>query len=72
MCIINIVNHETLLTGLERLLLVLICFYIIGKIAAAVIRKFTAEKPALGNREDVITEEDDEVKEKLNTENEEV
>ncbi len=37
--ILNIINGVEFLKGLERLLVVLIAFYIIGKIAALVIRK---------------------------------
>ncbi|WP_033166688.1 hypothetical protein [Clostridium sp. KNHs205] len=46
MSIVNIINHETLLVSLWRVFLVLIGFFILGKIAAAVIRKATSEKQA--------------------------
>ena len=46
MSIVNIINHETLLVSLWRVFLVLIGFFILGKIAAAVIRKATIEKQA--------------------------
>ncbi len=39
--ILNIINGVEFLKGLERLLVVLIAFYIIGKIAALVIRRAT-------------------------------
>ena len=39
--IFNIINGVEFLKGLERLLVVLIAFYIIGKIAASVIKKAT-------------------------------
>jgi hypothetical protein len=44
MSIVNIINHETLIVSLWRVLLVLIGFFILGKIAAAIIRKATTEK----------------------------
>ncbi len=44
MSIVNIINHETLLVSLWRVFLVLIGFFILGKIAAAIIRKATVEK----------------------------
>ncbi|WOO36557.1 hypothetical protein R2R35_22645 [Anaerocolumna sp. AGMB13020] len=46
MSIVNIINHETLLVSLLRVFLVLIGFFILGKIAAAIIRKATNEKQA--------------------------
>ncbi|SHJ93738.1 hypothetical protein SAMN02745136_01265 [Anaerocolumna jejuensis DSM 15929] len=70
MSIINIINHESLLTGLERLLLVLVCFYIIGKIAAAIIRKVTT-KTVIAETADIgMTENVDEAENVQDTETE--
>lgn len=44
--IINILNHVKLNTGLQRLLLVMIIFYIIGLIAKAIIMRASNLKPA--------------------------
>lgn len=63
MSVINLVNHEEMLTSLERLLVVLICFFIIGKIAAAVIRKFTATKAVDKVAENDMSEKNEEDKE---------
>lgn len=70
MSVVNIINHETMLTSLERLLFVLICFYIIGKIAAVVIRKFTREKTVVETEANDFSENIDETEEDQNTENE--
>ncbi len=62
--IFNIINGIDFLKGLERLLLVLILFYILGRIAARIIKKVTAveQKPDSTEEnnpleEEVITEE---------------
>ncbi|WFR54952.1 hypothetical protein QA584_15160 [Anaerocolumna sp. AGMB13025] len=72
--ILNIVQEIDFLKGLERLLIVLIAFYIIGRIAAKVIKKATAtvnkpsqeeEKPSLevdsNTEEELITKDTAEV-----------
>lgn len=68
MSVVNLLNHEELLTSLERLLAVLVCFYIIGKIAAAVIRKFTVVKAVEETPENNMSEQDEEAKENTETE----
>ncbi len=67
--ILNIINGIEFLKGLERLLIVLIIFYIIGKIAAKVIKKVTSmdKKPSeteenIPMEEELITEETAEIK----------
>ncbi len=70
MSVLNILNHETLLTGLERLLFVLIVFYIIGKIATAIIRKFTKAVIPDEIIENDKSEETDELKKEQNFEEE--
>jgi len=42
--IINIVNEVELVTGLKRLLLVILVFYVIGLIFRAIIKKVTTSK----------------------------
>ncbi|BCK00140.1 hypothetical protein bsdcttw_31800 [Anaerocolumna chitinilytica] len=70
MSVLNILNHETLLTSLERLLFVLIVFYIIGKIATAIIRKFTKTVISDEIIENNKSEEMDEIKKEANFEEE--
>ena len=70
MSVLNILNHETLLTSLERLLFVLIVFYIIGKIATAIIRKFTRTVISDEIIENNKSEEMDEIKKEANFEEE--
>ena len=70
MSVLNILNHETLLTSLERLLFVLIVFYIIGKIATAIIRKFTKAVISDEIIENNKSEEMDEIKKEANFEEE--
>jgi hypothetical protein len=67
--ILNIVNGIEFLKGLERLLIVLIIFYIIGKIAAKVIKKVTNmakkssdEEENIQIEEELITEDTAEIK----------
>ena len=62
--IFNIINGIDFLKGLERLLIVLILFYILGRIAARIIRKVTATEKEpdsieenIPMEEEVITEE---------------
>lgn len=43
--IINVIHSVNVLTGLIRLLLVIIIFYFIGLIAKAIIRKAFTERP---------------------------
>jgi UDP-N-acetylmuramyl pentapeptide phosphotransferase/UDP-N-acetylglucosamine-1-phosphate transferase len=57
--IINIVNKVDVLTGLKRLLIVIIIFYIVGIIAKAVIRKAFTERPKKDFSEDDQEEESD-------------
>ncbi|WMJ88421.1 hypothetical protein [Anaerocolumna sp. MB42-C2] len=57
--IFNIINGIDFLKGLERLLLVLILFYILGRIAARIIRKVTAtEKEPDSIEENIPMEEE--------------
>ena len=57
--IFNIINGIDFLKGLERLLIVLILFYILGRIAARIIRKVTAtEKEPDSTEENIPMEEE--------------
>ncbi|MGB8452122.1 MAG: hypothetical protein WCD89_07290 [Anaerocolumna sp.] len=68
--ILNIVNGIEFLKGLERLLLVLIIFYLLGKIAAKVIKKATtsAGKKTSQTEKMIETEETIETEEEQITE----
>lgn len=48
-CILDIYNKVEVLTGLKRLLLVLVIFYILGLTAVAVVRKVKAPMQKPGN-----------------------
>ncbi len=67
--ILNIVNGTEFLKGLERLLAVLILFYIIGRIAAAVIKKATS--PNKNSADSSVQEEKTEESTELNSQTEE-
>lgn len=58
--IINIVNKVELLTGLKRLLLVLIIFYFIGLIVRSIAKKITLMKPKNADLEEEETQEQSE------------
>lgn len=66
--IYNIINGVDFLKGLERLLAVLLAFYIIGKIAALVIRKATATDTKTAVQEENSTNETVETEEETVTE----
>jgi len=51
--IINIINNIEMLTGLKRLLLVIIIFYIIGLIAKVVIKKVITPKQKIVEAEEI-------------------
>lgn len=61
--ILNIVNDVEFLYGLKRLLLVLIIFYIIGKIATKVIHKVTSVEKKNAETEETIETENEELTE---------
>ena len=65
--ILNIVNGIEFLKGLERLLFVLILFYILGKIAARIIRKVTSTEKKPDNIEES-TEDNSQMEEEVITE----
>jgi Ca2+/H+ antiporter len=56
--IIDIINKVELLAGLERLLLVLVIFYIIGLIAKVIIHKATSLKTKTEEEEELEEESD--------------
>lgn len=60
---LNIVNKVELVTGLKRLLLVLIVFYIIGLIAKAIIVKAMYMRPKQSEEEEIKEVEDNTPKE---------
>ncbi len=55
--IINIVNNVDLLTGLKRLLLAIIIFYIIGLIARVLLNRVTSPKLKNQKTEEIQREE---------------
>jgi UDP-N-acetylmuramyl pentapeptide phosphotransferase/UDP-N-acetylglucosamine-1-phosphate transferase len=61
--IINIINGVDMLTGLKRLLLVIVIFYIIGLVVKAIITKIfihkTKEEEAVENPEEEIQTEEE-------------
>ncbi len=57
--IINVYNKVDVSTGLRRLLLVIVIFYIVGLIAKAIINKAFSEKP---KKEEPEEEQEDEIK----------
>lgn len=61
MSIVNIINHESLLVSLWRVFLVLIGFFILGKIAAAIIRKATVTVP-IDEKADILDENEEDYK----------
>jgi large-conductance mechanosensitive channel len=54
--IVNIINKVDMLTGLKRLLLVIIIFYMIGLVARSVIKKANKRKP---NKEEEQVQEEE-------------
>lgn len=54
--ILNVINNVNVITGLKRLLLVIVIFYFVGVIAKAVINKAFTEKP----KKDELEEEHEE------------
>jgi ATP/ADP translocase len=64
--IINMLQKIELVTGLQRLLLVLIIFYMIGLIAKRIIKKAISTKPSQMEQEET---EEDELKEEAPKEN---
>lgn len=57
--ILNVINKVDVLTGLKRLLLVIILFYIIGLVAKAIIRKAFIGKP---KKEEPDEDQEEEIK----------
>ena len=55
--IINIINKVEVITGLKRLLLVIIIFYILGLIAKAIIKKAFTINPKKEEMEEIQEEE---------------
>jgi hypothetical protein len=51
--VLNIVNEVDFLEGMKRLLLVLILFYVIGKIATKIIKKVTSFEIKSSDEEDI-------------------
>ncbi|HWT76162.1 MAG TPA: hypothetical protein VN258_15780 [Mobilitalea sp.] len=68
--ILNIFNKVPVVTGLQRLLLVLVIFYILGLIAKAIISKVTQPKPKTdGEGKEEEEEEGEKQDKKENSEN---
>lgn len=69
--ILNIINNVEFLKGLERLLVVLILFYIIGRIAAVVIKKATRNDKKSSDTEESSKAEENSIAEENSSDTEE-
>jgi fructose-specific phosphotransferase system IIC component len=61
--IINIVRNVEVLTGLKRLLLVIVLFYIVGLIVKAIVKRAFVQKPKTEEETDDFEEDSEETEE---------